>query len=136
MAKDKGGHGSEKRGGSGPASYQNVSTKPLVSNATRARLAAARTNPDHPLGALTTAVNRGVAAGGAIAGIPAFTQGLQPMTPEQQKNLLGRTTSLDTGVHTQGVQAVGHPLAGMTQGKWDAMNPAQKDAVRDNGSLS
>ena len=39
MAKDKGGHGSEKRGGSGPASYQNVSTKPLISNAAKARIA-------------------------------------------------------------------------------------------------
>ena len=41
MAKDAKGHGSEKRGGgSGPASYQNVSTKPLLTNAAQARIAA------------------------------------------------------------------------------------------------
>ena len=40
--KDAKGHGSEKRGGGdgGPASYQNVSTKPLLTNAAQARIAA------------------------------------------------------------------------------------------------
>jgi|SRR5579864_3142225 len=38
MAKDAKGHGSDARGG--PASYQNVSDKPLLTNAARDRLAA------------------------------------------------------------------------------------------------
>lgn len=29
----------------------------------------------------------------------------------------------------------GHPLHGMTQAKWDAMTPAQRDAARDTSGL-
>ena len=76
MAKDAKGHGSDARGG--PASYQNVSTKPLVSNAMRDRLAAARNDPNHPLGALTNAVSGAIARGEAtpIVGVPAHDQGV------------------------------------------------------------
>ena len=76
--KDAKGHGSDSRGDSGPASYQNVSTKPLLTNAAQARLAAARSNLSHPLGALTNAVSGAVARGTAtpIAGIPAHSQGV------------------------------------------------------------
>ncbi len=42
--------------------------------------------------------------------------------------------------HSSGVSQVGqtplNPLAGMTQAKWNAMGSAERDKVRDNGSLT
>jgi hypothetical protein len=61
MAKDQKGHGSEKRDGS------SGQRDPVEQTAVFNRLAAARLNPDHPLGALAAAVARGT----PIAGKPA-----------------------------------------------------------------
>lgn len=73
MAKDAKGHGSDTRG-----SYQNVSTKALRTNAARDRLAAARNDPNHPLGVLTRVVSQGTPIAGQDAAAASNLAGGHP----------------------------------------------------------
>lgn len=69
----------QRHGSGGPPSYQNVSTKPLVTNAARDRLAAARSDPNHPLGALVNAVSGAIARGTATPIVEVPVHGGQPV---------------------------------------------------------
>ena len=101
MAKDAGGHGSEAHGGGGDSMQR-----------ARDGLRAARNNPMQPF---------------SLHGGGGFVQGLQPMTPEQQKTLLGRTTPLPAA-HATGVDQIGRtPAQGqmkMSPGDFAALHAA------------
>jgi hypothetical protein len=96
--KDAKGHGSDKRGGdyAPSASSKTPVYNPKVQGGKRM------------FGRQPTA-SEAAANSANVKAFSGFVRGLQPMTAEQQKDLLGRTTPLDSGAHSSGVQSVGHP---------------------------
>jgi hypothetical protein len=119
--KDAKGHGSEKRGGASAVTASAYGGKPTWHGIT-----SSGQKVTNQAGNKISYASPEAAVAGAH------------LTDQQAAAALaqGGAKSAPVPIHDGAAGRSDQPLAGMTQGKWDAMNPAQKNAVRDNGSLS